>query len=127
MRKEFPFEQRFNASIIEWNLDSISLTPRESEILEEVARHGLSGKHLATSLGISSETLKNHLTSIYWAFAVNLPPNTEGHAKGLPRLIASMIENGYLKYLPNIPESNWVIAKKAIRRPKIQKPSPDGK
>jgi DNA-binding NarL/FixJ family response regulator len=40
-----------------------SLTPREMEILEYVAQ-GMSNKQIALQLGISAQTIKNHVTSI---------------------------------------------------------------
>jgi DNA-binding NarL/FixJ family response regulator len=39
------------------------LTPREMEILDYIAR-GLLNKQIATQLGISEQTIKNHVTSI---------------------------------------------------------------
>lgn len=41
----------------------IPLSPRESEILESVT-HGMSNKEIAAKLGISQQTVKNHMTSI---------------------------------------------------------------
>lgn len=41
----------------------IPLSPRESEILESVT-HGMSNKEIAVKLGISQQTVKNHMTSI---------------------------------------------------------------
>lgn len=41
----------------------IPLSPREMEILQFVT-HGLSNKEIATRLGISQQTVKNHMTSI---------------------------------------------------------------
>lgn len=41
----------------------IPLSPRETEILEHVT-HGLSNKEIANQLGISQQTVKNHMTSI---------------------------------------------------------------
>jgi DNA-binding NarL/FixJ family response regulator len=41
----------------------IPLSPRETEILQSVTR-GLSNKEIATQLGISQQTVKNHMTSI---------------------------------------------------------------
>jgi two-component system response regulator DegU len=41
----------------------IPLSPREMEILQQVT-HGLSNKEIATELGISQQTVKNHMTSI---------------------------------------------------------------
>ena len=41
----------------------IPLSPREMEILEFVT-HGLSNKEIAIQLGISQQTVKNHMTSI---------------------------------------------------------------
>lgn len=39
------------------------LSPREMEILQSVT-HGLSNKEIATFLGISHQTVKNHMTAI---------------------------------------------------------------
>lgn len=41
----------------------IPLSPRETEILQSVTR-GMSNKEIATDLGISQQTVKNHMTSI---------------------------------------------------------------
>ena len=41
----------------------IPLSPREMEILQAVTR-GMSNKEIASSLGISQQTVKNHMTSI---------------------------------------------------------------
>lgn len=41
----------------------VPLSPREMEILQFVT-HGLSNKEIATRLGISQQTVKNHMTSI---------------------------------------------------------------
>ncbi len=41
----------------------IPLSPRESEILEYVT-HGMSNKEIAVELGISHQTVKNHMTAI---------------------------------------------------------------
>jgi len=42
------------------------LTPRQKQVLELVAR-GLGGKGIATQLGISHQTVRNHLVSIHGA------------------------------------------------------------
>lgn len=41
----------------------VPLSPREMEILEYVTR-GLSNKEIAYKLGISHQTVKNHMTAI---------------------------------------------------------------
>ena len=41
-----------------------SLTPREQQIAEAIAR-GLSNRQIAEEFGISPETVKRHLASIY--------------------------------------------------------------
>lgn len=41
----------------------VPLSPRETEILQSVTR-GMSNKEIATDLGISQQTVKNHMTSI---------------------------------------------------------------
>lgn len=46
------------------------LTPREIEILDNVAR-GNSNKEIASNLGISDQTVKNHITSILRKLQVN--------------------------------------------------------
>ncbi|MFO7663509.1 MAG: response regulator transcription factor, partial [Chloroflexota bacterium] len=42
---------------------SASLSPREMEILGYVT-HGISNKDIASQLGISQQTVKNHMTAI---------------------------------------------------------------
>ncbi len=46
------------------------LSPRESEVLEAMAR-GLTNKDVAAALGIGEQTVKNHVTSILRKLAVN--------------------------------------------------------
>jgi DNA-binding NarL/FixJ family response regulator len=46
------------------------LSPREMEILQHIAR-GQSNKEVAYELGISRQTVKNHMTSILRKLAVN--------------------------------------------------------
>jgi DNA-binding NarL/FixJ family response regulator len=46
------------------------LSPREMEILQHIAR-GQSNKEVAYALGISRQTVKNHMTSILRKLAVN--------------------------------------------------------
>jgi DNA-binding NarL/FixJ family response regulator len=48
----------------------VSLSPREMEILQFIAR-GKSNKEIAHELGISRQTVKNHMTSILRKLAVN--------------------------------------------------------
>ncbi|MBN1135662.1 MAG: response regulator transcription factor [Anaerolineae bacterium] len=48
----------------------VSLSPREMEILQFIAR-GKSNKEIAHDLGISRQTVKNHMTSILRKLAVN--------------------------------------------------------
>ncbi len=49
--------------IVDANEHFIPLSPRETEILQSVTR-GLSNKEIASKLGISQQTVKNHMTSI---------------------------------------------------------------
>ncbi|NDJ63232.1 MAG: response regulator transcription factor [Chloroflexi bacterium] len=49
--------------VIDANEHFVPLSPREMEILEAVTR-GLSNKEIASQLGISQQTVKNHMTSI---------------------------------------------------------------
>lgn len=49
---------------------SAPLSPREMEILEEVTR-GSSNKEIALHLGISQQTVKNHMTAILRKLSVN--------------------------------------------------------
>jgi len=48
----------------------VPLSPREMEILQQIA-HGKSNKEIAYDLGISRQTVKNHMTSILRKLAVN--------------------------------------------------------
>ncbi len=48
----------------------VPLSTREMEILQQIAR-GLSNKEIARALGISRQTVKNHMTSILRKLAVN--------------------------------------------------------
>ena len=48
----------------------VPLSPREMEILQFIA-HGKSNKEIAYDLGISRQTVKNHMTSILSKLAVN--------------------------------------------------------
>ncbi len=48
----------------------VPLSPREMEILQHIVR-GLSNKEIAYELGISRQTVKNHMTSILRKLAVN--------------------------------------------------------
>lgn len=49
--------------VIDANEHFIPLSPRETEILQSVTR-GMSNKEIASKLGISQQTVKNHMTSI---------------------------------------------------------------
>jgi DNA-binding NarL/FixJ family response regulator len=59
-------------SVLDQSADGVfsPLTPREIEILEYVAQ-GNSNKEIAYQLGISDQTVKNHITSILRKLAVN--------------------------------------------------------
>ena len=48
----------------------VPLSPREMEILQHIAR-GQSNKEIAQSLGISHQTVKNHMTAILRKLSVN--------------------------------------------------------
>jgi RNA polymerase sigma factor (sigma-70 family) len=48
----------------------VPLSPREMEILQHIAQ-GKSNKEVAYELGISRQTVKNHMTSILRKLAVN--------------------------------------------------------
>jgi DNA-binding NarL/FixJ family response regulator len=48
----------------------VPLSPREMEILQYIAQ-GKSNKEIAFELGISRQTVKNHMTSILRKLAVN--------------------------------------------------------
>ena len=55
---------RFSGPLISDSEDLfVPLSPREMEILEHVTR-GLSNKEIAYKLGISHQTVKNHMTAI---------------------------------------------------------------
>jgi DNA-binding NarL/FixJ family response regulator len=41
------------------------LTAREVQVIRAVARHGGAGRMAAAELGISPQTVKNHLSSVY--------------------------------------------------------------
>ncbi len=49
---------------------SLGLTPRECEILDHLAR-GASNKEIARSLGVSPNTIKTHIASLYDKLEVN--------------------------------------------------------
>jgi DNA-binding NarL/FixJ family response regulator len=56
--------KRFGGEVFAGNEDFLSpLTPREMEILELVVQ-GMSNRKIAYHLGISHQTVKNHMTSI---------------------------------------------------------------
>ncbi len=56
--------KRFGGEVFAGNEEFLSpLTPREMEILELVAQ-GMSNRRIAYSLGISHQTVKNHMTAI---------------------------------------------------------------
>lgn len=57
------FESRSGASTSSGAENTSPLSPREMEILRCVTR-GLSNKEIAVELGISNQTVKNHMTSI---------------------------------------------------------------
>lgn len=55
--------ERFGSVLTDIEEKFIPLSPREMEILQSVTR-GLSNKEIAYTLGISHQTVKNHMTSI---------------------------------------------------------------
>jgi RNA polymerase sigma factor (sigma-70 family) len=65
-------EQFEGASDLDEDLNSllVPLSPREMEILQHIAQ-GQSNKEIAYELGISRQTVKNHMTSILRKLAVN--------------------------------------------------------
>lgn len=58
----------------------VPLSPREMEILQAVT-HGLSNKEIANKLGISQQTVKNHMTSILRK--LNVDDRTQAAVKAL--------------------------------------------
>jgi DNA-binding NarL/FixJ family response regulator len=65
--------EQFGSSMVEEGDLSqmmVPLSPREMEILQHIAR-GQSNKEIAHALGISRQTVKNHMTSILRKLAVN--------------------------------------------------------
>lgn len=58
-------EEKLGRGALTENMDSlyVPLSPREMEILESVTK-GLSNKEIAYTLGISHQTVKNHMTAI---------------------------------------------------------------
>ena len=64
------FEQADTVAEGDWGSMLIPLSPREMEILQHIAQ-GKSNKEIAYELGISRQTVKNHMTSIPRKLAVN--------------------------------------------------------
>jgi DNA-binding NarL/FixJ family response regulator len=64
------FEQADSVAEGDWGSMLIPLSPREMEILQHIAQ-GKSNKEIAYELGISRQTVKNHMTSILRKLAVN--------------------------------------------------------
>jgi DNA-binding NarL/FixJ family response regulator len=64
------FEQVDTVAEGDWGSMLIPLSPREMEILQHIAQ-GKSNKEIAYELGISRQTVKNHMTSILRKLAVN--------------------------------------------------------
>lgn len=64
------FEQADQESRDEMGTLLVPLSPREMEILQHIAQ-GKSNKEIAYELGISRQTVKNHMTSILRKLAVN--------------------------------------------------------
>ncbi len=64
------FEQADTVAEGDWGSMLIPLSPREMEILQHIAQ-GKSNKEIAYELGISRQTVKNHMTSILRKLAVN--------------------------------------------------------
>jgi DNA-binding NarL/FixJ family response regulator len=64
------FEQADTVADGDWGSMLIPLSPREMEILQHIAQ-GKSNKEIAYELGISRQTVKNHMTSILRKLAVN--------------------------------------------------------
>jgi len=64
------FEQAEGEAGDDLSLLLVPLSPREMEILQHIAQ-GKSNKEIAYELGISRQTVKNHMTSILRKLAVN--------------------------------------------------------
>lgn len=59
-----PFERNEKA------IASLSLTPRECEILDQLSK-GASNKEIARDLGVSPNTVKTHISNLYLKLEVN--------------------------------------------------------
>lgn len=76
------------------------LSERLFEVLE-LSLSGLSNKDIAAHLGVSDQTVKNHMTKLFSSF------NIWGHG-GRGLLLAKLIQEGILNVFPAVRQENWI-------------------
>lgn len=108
--KKALFQERAEATRLFFDFEVIieefGLTPTEFEVASVICTTGLTNKEIGELTGRSTNTVKNHLTSVYRKTGIE----EEGRsADKRVRMILKFIEKGALEYIPRVEEEGYKI------------------